>query len=310
MTKSLAAPSQTNSTFACLLYDSTMKAVLGTAANEDLFIGLIEFLIPGKHIASLQLLNKEHHGIADSEKSVIFDLLCVDRDSGEEFEVEMQNAEEDSYRDRILYYSFFPIREQLAQKKERCKKNPDARMDYSLKPVYVISFVNFKLEHESDKALEDGYLSRYEIRNGANSEILTPSLNFVFVEMGRLRLKHDEYDQCRSKMEELVFAFKYMHTFEKLPERFRDNSLVERLADASRLAKLTTEELSNYEHAMTTELDRQLQLEFALKKGREEGRVEGREEIAVEIAKSLLSRGLAVEDICEITGLPAEKFTD
>ena len=53
---------------------------------------------------------------------------------------------------------------------------------------------------------------------------------------------------------------------------------------------------------MTTELDRQLQLEYALKKGREE--------TAVEIAKSLLSRGMAVEDICEITGLPAEKFTD
>ena len=66
MTKPLALKEETKGRYACLLFDSTMKTVLGTAANEDLFIDIIEFLIPGKHISSLKLLNKEHHGFADS----------------------------------------------------------------------------------------------------------------------------------------------------------------------------------------------------------------------------------------------------
>ena len=54
--------------YACLLYDTTMKTVLGTANNEALFIDIIELLLPGKHIAAIELLNKEYNGLVNSEK--------------------------------------------------------------------------------------------------------------------------------------------------------------------------------------------------------------------------------------------------
>ena len=59
--------------YACLLYDTTMKTVLGTANNEALFIDIIELLLPGKHIAAIELLNKEYDGLVNSEKKVTFD---------------------------------------------------------------------------------------------------------------------------------------------------------------------------------------------------------------------------------------------
>lgn len=297
MTKPLVSKEETKGRYACLLFDSTMKTVLGTAANEDLFIDIIEFLIPGKLISSLKLLNKEHHGFADSEKSVTFDLLCVDKDTGEEFEVEVQNAEEESYRDRMLYYSYFPIREQLAEKRKRFLKNPKQnRMDYSIKPVYLISLLNFALKHDSDDALEEDYISRFEIRNGRNSEVLTRSLNFVFVEMDRLTYMKDQYDLCKTRLERLIFSIKYMHTFEEFPEHFREDPMLEKLANAAELANLPAGKLKQYEQAMITELDRQLQLEFAEKKGKEE------------VARNMLAKDLDPGLVAECTGLTAAEI--
>lgn len=299
MTKPLASREETKGRYACLIFDSTMKTVLGTSANEDLFIDIIEFLIPGKHISSLKLLNKEHHGFADSEKSVTFDLLCVDKDTGEEFEVEVQNAEEESYRDRMLYYSYFPIKEQLAEKRKRFLKNPKQnKMDYSIKPVYMISLLNFALEHDSDDALEGNFISRFELRNERNYEVLTHSLHFVFVEMGRLPYTKDQYDLCKTRLECFIFALKYMHTFEEFPERFKKDPMLERLANAAELANLSASKLKQYEQAMITELDRQLQLEFAEKKGREEGKEE--------IARRMLADGMDIVLVARYSGLTEE----
>ena len=216
--------------YACLLFDSTLKTVLGTAEHEDLFIEMLEFLIPGKHITSVTMLNREYNGLVNSEKKVTFDLLCRDEDSGEEFLVEMQNAYSRSYCDRVLYYSYYPLREQLAKKEKDLisDEKKRAKMDYSLDPVYVISLVNFILDHESEEALEEGYVSRYSIRNDRNGEMLTKALNFVFAEMGRLPYKKDEWGRCRTRMERFLFTLKYMHTFAEFPVAFLEDPLLKK----------------------------------------------------------------------------------
>ena len=118
-----------------------------------------------KRISHITFLNTEKHGFVVSEISVTFDLLCKDEDTGEEFLVEVQNADQKSYRDRVLAYATYPIREQLASKLAALKEQGmKFGMDYSLKPIYVISIVNFHFEHEDERALENGYISRYEDR--------------------------------------------------------------------------------------------------------------------------------------------------
>ena len=180
--------------YAYLLSDAAFKVVVCTPENEKLLIEIIELLLPGKHISGITFLNKEMHGLVLEEKNVNFDLLCKEEGTGEEFLVEVQNREQHSFRDRVLVYSTYPIREQMAVKMSEHSaavsqalasgkplKHLD-RMDYSLKPVYVISMVNFPFAHESAEALEEDYISRYELRNRHNAELLTPALNFVFLE--------------------------------------------------------------------------------------------------------------------------------
>ena len=290
--------------YACLLFDSTLKTVLGTAENEKLFIEMLEFLLPGKHISSLSPINKEYHGFVNSEKRVTFDLLCRDDDTGEEFLVEVQNAPSDSYPDRVLYYSYYPLREQLAKKDLKLlEKKEDVergRMDYSLKPVYVISFVNFKLNHESGEAMEEDYVSRYELRNRRNGEILTKAINFVFIEMERLPFGKDEWGKCRTRMERFVFAFKYMHTFEEFPAILAQDPMLGDMAEAAKLANMPIDQLNEYEKNMRTELDRLSEINTAKRIGREEGKVE--------IAKKLLSDGVPTKKIAEYTGLSSEEI--
>ena len=116
--------------------------------------------MPGKHISGITFVNKEFHGLVIEEKSSTFDLLCTDRDTGEEFLVELQNEEKDSFADRIVYYSTYLIREQMALKIKRIREEVEEQMksggkskridsmDYSIRPVYLLSLVDFALEHE------------------------------------------------------------------------------------------------------------------------------------------------------------------
>ena len=74
MTKQLSPLGGTKGKYACLLFDSTLKTVLGTQAHADLFIDILKLLIPDKHITSLTLLNKEYHGLINSEN--LLPLTC------------------------------------------------------------------------------------------------------------------------------------------------------------------------------------------------------------------------------------------
>ena len=300
--------------YACLLFDSTLKTVLGNAEHEDLFIEMLEFLIPGKHITSVTMLNREYNGLVNSEKKVTFDLLCRDEDSGEEFLVEMQNAYSRSYCDRVLYYSYYPLREQLAKKEKELisDEKKRAKMDYSLDPVYVISLVNFILDHESEEALEEGYVSRYSIRNDRNGEVLTRALNFVFAEIGRLPYGKDEWSKCRSRIERFLFTVKYMHTFAEFPVAFLNDPLLKKMADAAELANMPIELLNQYEVNMRSELDRITEINSARDLGHEAGFAEGMEKgiekERINNARNMLADGVPVEQVAKWTGLTADEI--
>ena len=94
--------------------------------NEELLAEIIELLVPGKKISSLELREKENHGLSVSDKITNFDLYCTS-DTGEQFIVEMQFSAQKNYADRMLCYATYPIRTQLSKKleirKEKMRKS-------------------------------------------------------------------------------------------------------------------------------------------------------------------------------------------
>jgi len=244
-----------------------------------------------------------------SDKITNFDLFCTS-DTGEQFIVEMQFSPQNNYADRMLCYATYPIRAQLskklAERREKAEKGGSLdKMDYGLMPVYVISLLDFSIRHESGDVLENGLVSRYAIRNARNGELMTEALQFVYLELGRLKMTKDEPQQCRTLLEKFAFSLKYMHELPERPVGFEED-ILKMLYNAAEFANMPVERQTEYEIVMRNELDIIAEKNYA----REEGRSEGRAEVHKEVAAKLLAKGLNVSEIAEITGLSKEEIEE
>ena len=108
--------------------------------------------------------------------------------------------------------------------------------------------------------------------------MLTPSLNFVFLEMDRLPWGPEDKDKCRNLLEKFIYSMKYMHTMTHQPDDFHD-PMLDRLYQATEMANLTVTEQQKYDKAMYTEIDRIAQNNYARKEGIAEGEAKERERI-------------------------------
>ena len=280
--------------YANLLYDDSFKVVVCAPGNERLLMDIIELLIPGKKLQSLELRDKEQHGLSVSDKISNFDLYCTS-ETGEQFIVEMQNASQRHYADRMLCYASHPIRNQLAKKvsdrKGRIKRGLSVpAMDYKLLPVYVVSILNFSIPHEPGTVLDEGLVSRYAIRSKDGGELMTDALLFVYLELGRLKVRKGDAKRCKTLLEQFAYSLKYMHELDDRPEGY-DDDLLKRLYDASEFANWDTDKQFEYETIMRTEIDRDAEMAFAIDKAK------------VEIAKKAVSEGIDVGTVAAITGL-------
>ena len=148
-------------------------------------------------------------------------------------------------------------------------------------------------------AVEHGYISRYELRNGHNGELMTPSLNFVFLELDRLKLGPSESDKCASLLERFVFSLKYMHTMTAKPAEFEDD-LLNRLFQATELASMTVTTRQNYDKVMWTEIDQIATMNYATEKAMAKGKTE--------TIMSFIKAGATDEMVAKATGLSAEEI--
>ena len=113
--------------------DFAFKKLFGTEMNKDLLISFLNALLQGhEEITDLTYLNTEQLGTAETERKAVFDVYCQTV-TGERILIEMQKAEQQFFKDRSIFYSTFPIRDQ-AQK---------GNWDYSLSRVYTIGVLNF-----------------------------------------------------------------------------------------------------------------------------------------------------------------------
>ncbi len=88
----------------------------------------------------------------------------------------MQCLPQDSYADRMVCYSSFPIRMQLEQKLKDIHEGKRTPMDYGLMPIDVLSFINFCISHKDDAILQEGLVSSYQICSLGTGELMTESL--------------------------------------------------------------------------------------------------------------------------------------
>ena len=294
-----------------LLTDFGFKRIFGTAPNKDLLINFLNSLFNGEQVVKdVKYLNTEHFGENASARKAIFDVYCEGED-GEKFIVEMQNAYQEFFKDRSLFYSTFPIREQA-------KKSSD--WDFNLSRVYTIALLNFDMKEEAFD--EEKITHTVKLCDIETNKVFYKKLDFIYVEIAKFKKTEDELETLYDKW---LYMLKNLYKLENRPKALRDK-VFDRLFQEAEIAKFTPEELREYEDSLKAYRDIKNSIETAKREGIAEGRregiaegrregiaegraagmTEGRAEEKMAVARIMKAKGFAISVVAEVTRLPKE----
>ena len=276
-----------------LLTDVGFKRIFGTAPNKDLLINFLNSLFDGrKVIRDLKYSNSEHVGDVYAERKAIFDVYCESED-GEKFIVEMQNASQRFFKDRSVFYSTFPIREQAPK---------TDNWDYRLNAVYTVALLNYDMK---DDAFDENAIShQVQLCDKATHRGFYDKLEFIYVEVTKFNKTEAELVTLYDKW---LYALKNLAQLTERPTALRDK-IFDRLFQVAEIAKFTPLELKEYEDSLKVYRDLKNSLDHAEEKGYVKGHEEGLAEGIVMTAKKLKSIGVETAVIQKATGLTAEEI--
>ena len=276
--------------------DFGFKLLFGTPVNKDLLIGFLNALFRGEQeITDVTYLNAEQLGRAEWDRKAVFDVYC-ENVKGERFIVEMQKAKQKYFKDRSVFYSTFPIREQA--------KVGD--WDYELKSVYTVGILNFVFDEDKDD--EEYYHHEVKLMDVGRKEVFYEKLTFIYLEMPKFRKREEELETLFDKW---MFVLKNLATLLDRPAALQER-VFKRLFETAEIARFSESEMRDYEESLKNLRDLGNVLNTAKEEGRKEGRKEGREEgerkKSLEIARNLLQAGIAEDVIAATTGLSIEEI--
>ena len=254
--------------------DFAFKKLFGTEANKDLLISFLNSLLAGKEeIKKLTYLNSEHLGTMESDRKAVFDVYC-ENEKGEKFLIEMQKAEQQFFKDRSIFYSTFPIREQAQR----------GNWNYRLKAVYTIGILNFCFD-DSDP----GYFHHeVKLMDTKTKEVFYDKLSYIYLEMPKFTKTEDELENLFDKW---LFAIRHLPDLLERPQRLYEK-VFERFFEQAEIAKFNRQERLEYEDSLKAYRDWFSVMETAKNKSRAEGLAEGRAEGRAEGLAEGLEKGL------------------
>ncbi len=283
----------TEERYISLLTDFGFKRIFGTVLNKDLLICFLNSLFAGKQIVKdVMYLNSENVGDVYTDRKAIYDVYC-EAENGEKFIVEMQNAYQTYFKDRSLFYSTFPIREQAPKGKE---------WDFKLNHIYTIALFNFDM---NEAAFNKDELSHHvQLCDTATHRVFYDKLEFIYVEIAKFNKTLDELNTIYDKW---LFALKNLYKLEERPKALRDK-VFDRLFEEAEIAKLSPQELREYEASQFAYRDIKNSIDTAKREGKAEGIAEGINMANLATAQRMLSDGVDIELVMRYTGLTKEQI--
>uniref|UniRef100_UPI004025EEE9 Rpn family recombination-promoting nuclease/putative transposase n=1 Tax=Candidatus Cryptobacteroides bacterium TaxID=3085639 RepID=UPI004025EEE9 len=319
--------------FVNLRSDVGFKAVFADRNNKDILIGVLNQILPPEaRIEDIkEYSDREQRRDVPYGKKTVLDLVCVDRDD-RTFVVEMQASEEDFFFERCVYYASGLYHLELS----------DGVRYKGLRPVYVVSFLNYRLRHDDESLWDtDHFISHWRFTEKRTGMVADQTISVIFVEM---TLFTKTLEECVTEFDRLFYIFKNSDGFQRIPEWIEEaGGISRRLAEACEVAAFDKEKKLKYEIDKMNEWDILAQREFAERKGFEagyadgeakgiadgmakgmakgmadglakgkaegmaegkaEGKAEGLVEGRLEVAKAMLEIGMPIGQILQLTGL-------
>ncbi|MCP4679112.1 MAG: Rpn family recombination-promoting nuclease/putative transposase, partial [Deltaproteobacteria bacterium] len=188
----------------------------------------------------------------------IFDLYC-EAENGEKFIVELQKAKQNFFKDRSVFYSTFPIRDQ-AEKGD---------WSYELKAVYTIGILDFVFDEDKDDPGK--YVYKVKLSDVDTHKVFYDKLTLVYLEIPKF---NKSADKLETQFEKWLYLFKNLHKLTERPVAFQ-KEIFKKLFKQASIAAMGKKELSAYEDSLKYYRDMKNVIDTARDEGREEGREEG-----------------------------------
>ncbi len=292
-----------------LFTDFGFKKIFGEEASKPLLLDFLNALLPqANKIVDLTFKNNEQLGRTEADRKAIYDIYC-ENENGEKFIVELQKAKQNYFKERTIYYSTFPIKEQ-AEKGE---------WNYNLKSVYCIGILDFTFDDYENEPNKNGVVHTIKLKN-QNGKTFYEKLTYIYLEMPNFKLREEE---LKTRLDKWLYFIKHTEDFQTIPTIFKDEVFTKAFEKAE-LAKYGQVELDSYEYSLKVFRDNKAVYDYAKqtayddgkkegkregkKEGKKEGKREGSVESTKEIAKSAKQMGLSTKDISKLTGLSEEEI--
>ena len=270
--------------------DFGFKRLFGSECNTELLISFLSTIFHGKqNIQKVTYIN--------SESRPGFFVVRCENDKGEKFIVEMQNVYQEFFKDRTIYYSTFPIREQAQR---------GGDWDFHLNPVYTIGLLNFNFAD----GLENAKRWHHEVKlmEVDTHEVFYDKLTYIYVEIPKFDKKESELESMYDKW---MYVLKNLSNLMQRPAALQERVFT-RLFEQAEISKFDKQELKLYEDSVNAYRDIVNAIRTAEKKkyaeGRAEGRAEGEKKAKERIASNLLALGVPIETIMQASGLSEEEI--
>ena len=292
--------------------DYGFKKLFGTEENKDLLISLLNALIGGDDpIKDLTYKNAERIGDLVGTRTNYFDVYCETL-TGEKFIVEMQNSWQPFFKDRTLYYAAKPIRDQGKRGMEasdvhddNCGEEDKKRnqgWDFRLKNVYVVAMMNFKLP--DNEYAEDSFLHKIQLMDVEDLHVFYDKLTLIYLELPKVdKIKLD----LNTPLGQWLHALNGLYYYDAKPIDLKE-AVFEKLFHQAELAMLTPDQDLAYERSRKVYLDTLNEVRGAHILGHREGLAEGTAKTKLELAKKMLSLGMEMDKVSQITGLSEKEI--
>jgi predicted transposase/invertase (TIGR01784 family) len=272
--------------------DFGFKKIFGEEASKPLLLDFLNALLPPEHhVIDLTFKNAEQLGQTEADRKAIYDIYC-ETDKGEKFIVELQKAKQNYFKERTIYYSTFPIKEQ-AEKGE---------WNYNLKAVYCIGILDFTFDDYESEPEKSEVVHTIKLKN-KHGKTFYDKLTYIYLEMPNFNLKEEN---LVTRLDQWLYFIKHLEDLQSIPTIFKDEVFTQAFEKAE-IARFGQVEIESYEMNLKIYRDYKNTVDTAFDEGKIEGKlegkIEGKMEGKIEVAKALKLSGVSIEIIVQTTGL-------
>ena len=297
--------------------DFGFKKLFGEEASKPALIDFLSALLPEQsQITDVTFKNTEKLGDIYIDRKAVYDIYC-ENDKGEKFIVELQKAKQSYFKERTVYYSTYPIREQAEK----------GIWNFNLKAVYCIGILDFTFGDGPNETDVNQVVQDIKLRD-KNGKTFYEKLTYIYLEMPNFRKTEQELE---SRLDKWLYFLKHLEDFQVIPEIFKNDVVFEHTFETAALVTLNEEDKDSYEYSLKVYRDNKNVIDYAEQKGRDKGVEEGieigiskgieigeanRQKYAdeqvkqgkFETAKKALLKGLSIDDVADLTGLSKEEI--